>query len=415
MKILLPFLVLLLMFFSHVATCGESSQLEPAIRAANTLIEHGSYKEAEQLLRPLVRDAGIAEDGLDAARVYDLLGLVLFRLGHGEEACNLLERMLSIRVRLCLNDSLELASGRTGYASVLSRIGRNAEAVKQNQEALRPLWKKKDDRNVEVDKVISLIIMNLSDSYTDSGQLWKAEKMFNQALDRATKEGDKSRYKVFIISANLAFLCNKAEKYTEALRLSEEAIAGYAGLYGGEHPELAGFMSSKGIALHKLGRLGEAESTFLKSLKIVEHNFQPGHPHFAMAWSSLAMVYLDQGRYAESDKLLQKALTISLKVFGKEHLATGVTCSWIGDWHRVQNLHADAISYYQPALDIISKKVPNNALTLEDVTSHYALSLRALGRDQEALKLEEEAKKIRERRAAAMQINPQDQDIFLTP
>ena len=239
--------------------------------------------------------------------------------------------------------------------------------------------------------------------------------MYSQSLDRTTKEGERSRDQKLIILGNLASLYTKMEKYPKALKLSMALADSYIALNGDEHPGLATILNTQAIAIHKLGRLEEAEKIFIRAGKIAENTLSENHRTTALIRTGLAMVYLDQGRYAESDKLLQKALATFLKAFGKEHLSIGAVCSRIGDWHRVQNLHADAISYYQRALDIISKKVPDNALELENVTSHYALSLRALGRDQEALKLEEEAKKIRERRAAAMQINPQDQDIFLNP
>ncbi len=88
-------------------------------------------------------------------------------------------------------------------------------------------------------------------------------------------------------------------------------------------------------------------------LRLSEQEFGPDHPDVATDLNNLAKVYRFQGRYAEAEPLLKRALAIFEKALGPEH--------------------------------------PDVATSLEN----YAVLLRKTGRGAEATLLEARARSIR--------------------
>ena len=409
--------LLILLFLIHLVTsrhvwCEESPTMEPVITASVALIERGSYADAERSLRNALSAPGFDEDGLYAARIYRELGEVLDKQGKSKEACAFFKRMMEIRVRLIPADSPTLAEvriGLIGYAHALIGISQYVEALTLIQEAYHSYHSIKEGEKTEAEarSIVRLFVMR-AEILIELAKYGKAEMNFKELLDSLSKKRDPKDESVILISGKFANFYNRVGKYSEALEYSSKATFGYAAKFGEEHPELIGFMTSQATALHKLGRLEEAETVFLKAQKIAEAKLISGHPATATIWSGLAMVYLDQGRFPESDKLLRKSLAAMLNVYGKEHFTVLVACSRIGDWNRAQNLHADAAAYYQRAFELTKINYPDFSPERESLFTNYALSLRALNRNDDALVAEEEARQVKQSRSTAMKINPQE-------
>ncbi len=106
-----------------------------------------------------------------------------------------------------------------------------------------------------------------------------------------------------------------------------------------------------GKAAYEQGNYSEAEKQFLAALQEVE-NFGPEDTRLATSLNNLALLYHDEGKYAEAEPLYQRALAINEKTLGPEH--------------------------------------PSVALSLEN----YAELLRKTGREEEASSMEARAEAI---------------------
>jgi CHAT domain-containing protein len=67
------------------------------------------------------------------------------------------------------------------------------------------------------------------------------------------------------------------------------------------------------------GRYAEAEPLMQRALTIFEQALGPQHPQVAAALSNLATLYTDQGQYAQAEPLLQRALTLWEQARGDTH------------------------------------------------------------------------------------------------
>jgi len=73
-----------------------------------------------------------------------------------------------------------------------------------------------------------------------------------------------------------------------------------------------------GAEAYQQGNYAEAEKQCLAALQEAEE-FGPEDPRLATILNNLALVYREQGKYAEAEPLYQHSLTILEKVLGPEH------------------------------------------------------------------------------------------------
>ncbi|MCZ6753169.1 MAG: tetratricopeptide repeat protein, partial [Acidobacteria bacterium] len=111
-----------------------------------------------------------------------------------------------------------------------------------------------------------------------------------------------------------------------------------------------------GMEAYQQANYAEAEKQWSSALQEAE-KFGPEDPRLATSLNNLAALYLAQGKYGETEPLLQRALAIVEKALGPEH--------------------------------------PEVATSLEN----YADLLRKMGREDEAAKMEARAQAIRAKNA----------------
>jgi tetratricopeptide (TPR) repeat protein len=70
---------------------------------------------------------------------------------------------------------------------------------------------------------------------------------------------------------------------------------------------------------HNQGRYAEAEPLYQRALHIYEQALGPEDLNTALTLHILAVLYRDQGKYAEAEPLYQRALHIRDQVLGPEH------------------------------------------------------------------------------------------------
>ena len=147
----------------------------------------------------------------------------------------------------------------------------------------------------------------------------------------------------------------------------------------------------------------------------------PDHPTVGQSLNNLALLYQDQGRYAEAEPpqtrlgnsregarqdrydeaepLLKRSLVVSKKAFGPDHPNVAAGLKNLAGVYRDQGRYAEAEPLFKRALAIAEVALgpghPIVAATLAD----YAALFRETGRDTKAAKMEARAKAIRLKRA----------------
>jgi tetratricopeptide (TPR) repeat protein len=81
-----------------------------------------------------------------------------------------------------------------------------------------------------------------------------------------------------------------------ALAISEKAL-------GPDHPDVATSLNNLALLYRNQGRYADAEPLYKRSLAIREKALGPDHPDVAQSLNNLAGLYDSQGRYAEAEPL----------------------------------------------------------------------------------------------------------------
>lgn len=94
----------------------------------------------------------------------------------------------------------------------------------------------------------------------------------------------------------------------------------------------------------------QAETFFLKSIEEFDREFGPDYYRVTSALSDYGLFLRTTGRSKESLKVLQKALSICLKNYGKKHTLVSLSYKRIGDHFVNENDCDSALCYYQKSL-----------------------------------------------------------------
>jgi tetratricopeptide (TPR) repeat protein len=112
-----------------------------------------------------------------------------------------------------------------------------------------------------------------------------------------------------------------------------------------------------GRGSYELAMFDSALEWFGRALTISEKVFGKDHPDTATSDNNIAVVYHSQGDYPKAIEWHQKALDIFEKVLGKEHQATAATYNNIANVYDSQGDYPEALKWHRKAL-AVKEKVP---------------------------------------------------------
>ncbi len=86
----------------------------------------------------------------------------------------------------------------------------------------------------------------------------------------------------------------------------------------------------------KVGRYGEAEGLFQRSVTVLEHRLGPTHLAIAAVLNNLASLYSDLGRYGEAEPSYKRSLAIIEQTAGPNSPPAAKILRALDDLHRKQ-------------------------------------------------------------------------------
>jgi len=138
-----------------------------------------------------------------------------------------------------------------------------------------------------------------------------------QLIERAL--GAESASDAAMNLGNLALQYHRQNKFEEAERLYQHALAFREKFFGPDHSSVATGLNNLAILLRDQGRYEEAAALFRRSLVITEKTWGPDHPKVALRLSNLASLALKQEKFAEAKSLFARILLI-----GEKHRRTAM-------------------------------------------------------------------------------------------
>ena len=118
-----------------------------------------------------------------------------------------------------------------------------------------------------------------------------------------------------------------------------------------------------GMQAYQRGRYAEAETSLRMALELAEQ-FRNGEYLVGTSLNNRALLYHEQGEYADAEPLYQRALAIREKALGPEHPQVAQTLNNLAGLYREQGKYAKAEPLYQRSLDILEVAANLNDLAL---------------------------------------------------
>jgi tetratricopeptide (TPR) repeat protein len=138
----------------------------------------------------------------------------------------------------------------------------------------------------------------------------------------------------------------------------------------------------------------EAEELFFAALKEAE-SFGEKDTRLATTLNDLALLYTDQGKYAEAEPFFQRSLAIWEKALGPEHPDVAIILNNLGLLYTDQGKYAEAEPLFQRSIAIREKALGPEHSDVATSLENYAFLLQEMDRNTEADKLKERASAIR--------------------
>ena len=179
------------------------------------------------------------------------------------------------------------------------------------------------------------------------------------------------------------------EEFRAALTVAEKL--------GEQDPRLADTLNNLAGLYCDQGRYADAESLLERALAIWEGARGGDHLEVATILTNLAAVYLDQGRYGKCEAPLRRVLEIRKGALGSEHLDVAQSLADLANLYHTQGRYAEAETRYKEALAIREKVLGRDHLCVATTLEVYAALLGRAGRDSEAAAFEARAKAIRDK------------------
>ncbi len=346
----------------------------------------------------LDKGAGKIDKELDAqpriqSRLMETMGRVYRNLGLYTQAAPILEKSLSLKRRVYGEEHLEVATSLHTLAVLYDTQGKYQEAESLFRQSLAIKEKILGQDHFDVAKSFnSIAVVNWN-----QGKYAEAEPLFQRSLAIKEKALGPDSPEVGNTLTNLGALYHQQNKFGKAEPLFKRALSISEKALGLDHPDVAASLNNLGSLYEDMGKREEAEPLYERSLAIWEKALGPEHSDVGIVLHNLANLYRDQGKYNKAEPYYLRSLAIFQRALGEEHPYVAYSFRECANLYRDQGKHREAEILYQRSLEIFVKSVGENHLNVAETLEQYALLLRKIDRTDDAEKMEDRAKAIRDK------------------
>ncbi len=307
-----------------------------------------------------------------------------------------------------------ITQGAEHLGDLLAPVAADAFLLSQAIEALRAyslLTRDPRTRTLSVHRLLQAVLRD--STLVEAAQHWKertvlavsaaspdvqdvkqwpaCERWLPHALPCATwiEQGPISSSEAALLLNEAGYYLKARGRYREAEPLYQRALAIYEQQLGAEHPDTATSMNNLASLYQDQGKYSEAEPLYQRALAIREQQLGTQHPDTATSLNNLAGLYSAQGRNEEAVPLFQQALDIRERTLGATHPDTAQSVYWLAFIAHQQQHYEQARPLYERALAIRERVLGLHHPDTNALRTNYVALLRAMGRQEEARKVEE--------------------------
>ncbi len=235
-----------------------------------TFLRLGHYEEAENLLRTALKilEKTLGQNHPDIAAALNSLGILRQERGDYEEAESFFRRALAVKQKRFGSENQEVLDIQSNLALLLQDKGKTEEAGKLMRQILasdRKIWGS-EHLNVAID------LNNLGNLLLKTGNYKESEPLLREAADILNKI---KHPWLFQIKGNLGDLITMKRDASAAEPVLAEALAMGLKNMGDQNQDVAKVRGKYGACLIQLKKYDKAEAQLLAALPILENSLGP--------------------------------------------------------------------------------------------------------------------------------------------
>jgi CHAT domain-containing protein/Tfp pilus assembly protein PilF len=307
-------------------------------------------------------------------------------LGRWAEAGPYQKQILALYEKRLGPDARQIAGVLTELASGYRFDGRYGEAEQLQKRAVAICAKVKCLRT-------AFYVGSLGNLYVEMGRYAEAETLLTRAVSLQQKDSrtDPTTAEVVQSLANLYMALGRDEE-AETLLKRAESILMTAKRGSDESPayrpaKLGANLEYLAIIRLRQGRYAEVESLLKRAIALNESSGFFPEAGQSQLFAPLARAYLAQGRYAEAEPLLKRVLAIQEKIIGLHNRWVAENTDSLATVYTHLGRHGEAQSLFDRALASLDRSIGADHPDAAPVLNHYAALQLATGHVAEALEL----------------------------
>jgi tetratricopeptide (TPR) repeat protein len=242
------------------------------------------------------------QPGVEAA-LREVIGSVYTRLRLMDEAEPHLRRALELHRRVFGEEHMKFADSQRHLGwNVLEKNRANPDAEKYARNALA-IYQKQDDPGKALEAMWLLVL-----SLDGQSKLAEAETQASAALLFARQHDMKEHTVVPNLLHQLAWIQVRRGDYQRAERLARESVERHLRVHGEMHPETAFGLTYLAASLSWQGKFAEAEEHLKKAISIFRSSLPSNHSFLRPTVQDLVSVLLMQGKYDDAIQLIRDGI-----------------------------------------------------------------------------------------------------------
>ena len=298
-------------------------------------------KVAQQL------DAQAEGDPLTVAKLQNILGTTQVNLGRANEAIVGLTRARRLdEERLGPRHPLTLAC-RNELAAAYQAVGRNADALKLEQETLK-LRAEILGRD-HADTLESL--NNVGVFLQTAGRTLEAIVLFEETIELVSSKRGRETTETLSNRSNLARAYLQVGRTKDSIALNEVVLKRRTAMFGSDHTDTILALNDLGQAYQADDRTDEAIALHKRALEVSTEKLGLDHPTTLTCMGNLASSYNSAGRYPEAIATGEKARKVLTATRGANHVQTLSCLSNLASSYAHSGRLIEAIAMFEDVRD----------------------------------------------------------------
>ncbi|HSD64977.1 MAG TPA: tetratricopeptide repeat protein [Ignavibacteriaceae bacterium] len=319
----------------------------------------GKYDEADDLLNKAL-SLGLkvlGENNLEVAQCYHVIGVVYWGKEDFLTSIDYHKKALDIRLRLLGEENTQVASTYNNLGIDYNEIEDNDKSLEYYKKALAIDLKKNSDETA-----LAKTYNNIGNVYLHKDDYDKGLEYHQKALSiRLRLLGENNPYTADSYE-NIGIIYGQKDEYQKALEYFNRSLSIRIHVFGASHPWVAESYNELANCYYYMGVLDTALQYCRKSLDILKNYSGIRNQEILNAYINMGKIYKDKRDFLSASEYFNKALSLSTDLYGEKNLFSGVAYKRLAELNELRHNYNDALASCQKALISLVNSFHDNSI-----------------------------------------------------